>query len=118
LPHRSGRSEGDGRQPDIERYIPSRRVKAWARRRISPYGVRGMRGGLVCIRPSSPPDADALIRIRRLEVAALQKVPARSEHRLCALAVGKPPYRAIAHQYQLILSPSVFAVFTGFDFAG
>jgi prepilin peptidase CpaA len=35
--------------PDIEPYIPSRRVKAWARRRIFPYGVPVCLAGLVCI---------------------------------------------------------------------
>ncbi len=35
--------------PGIKPYIPSRRVKAWARRRIFPYGVPICVAGLVCI---------------------------------------------------------------------
>ncbi len=37
------------RWPAIEPYIPSRRVKAWARRRIFPFGVPICVAGLICI---------------------------------------------------------------------
>jgi prepilin peptidase CpaA len=35
--------------PGIKPYIPSRRLKAWARRRIFPYGVPICLAGLICI---------------------------------------------------------------------
>jgi prepilin peptidase CpaA len=35
--------------PAVKAYIPSRRLKAWARRRIFPYGVPICVAGLICI---------------------------------------------------------------------